>query len=211
MGENFLDPLMKKRKSKIPYITISVIAINVIVFILMEILGSTESVEYMLAHGALSYDTVVVKGEYYRLLTSFFMHFGFEHLVNNIVVLGVTGYYLENILKRGTFATIYMLSGLLSGAASMFWHHMINDYCVSAGASGAIFGLTGALVFIIITNRTIRRSVGIPRFIIFFLLIFYNGRVNAEIDNAAHIAGFIIGFAIMALISLIKKNSTRGM
>ena len=205
MEENYLDPYMK-RGSRIPYITISIIIVNFIVFTVMEIKGSTESVDFMLEHGALTYDSVVNDGEYYRLITSFFMHFGFEHIANNMAVLAILGYYLENIIKRRAYIILYMLSGVLAGAISMIWHHMLGDYCVSAGASGAVFGLIGGLVFLIISDRSLFKAIGIPRLIVFFLLIFYNGRVNSEIDNAAHIAGFIVGIIIMCIIRIIKKG-----
>ena len=203
--------LVEKSRIRIPYITISLIVINFIVFIAMEIAGSTESVDYMLKYGALSYDKVMIHKEYYRLFTSFFMHFGFEHIVNNMLVLGVTGYYLENILKKHTFIILYMTAGLFSGAVSMFYYHIMEEYTVSAGASGAIYGLIGGMIFLIVTDRRLFRAIGIPRMIIFFVLIFYNGYRNSTVDVVAHVAGFVFGFIIMCFIrKKIKKQGDLG-
>ena len=90
---------------KIPYVTAVLVAINVVVFLVMEFFGSTESGEYMYAHGASYAPDIFENGQWYRILTSMFMHFGAEHLINNMVMLysgaifGIFGVLLVMIFK----------------------------------------------------------------------------------------------------------------
>ncbi len=195
-----------------PIITAVIIAINVIVYLFMEVKGSTEDTGFMLRYGALSYYRVLYHKEYYRIVTSFFMHFGYEHLLNNMFVLGVLGYHLENVLHRCRYLILYVLSGIMSGISSMLWYYFRGDYCVSAGASGAIFGIMGALFFLIIINKGKIEGITFGRIIMFLILALYNGYQNYNVDNAAHISGFVSGMILMAIIyveKIISKKSFR--
>lgn len=199
-----------QEKKSFPIFTAILVLINVAVFTYMEFIGSTENVDFMQNHGALSYTEVIFGGQYYRVLTSFFLHFGMEHLFNNMVVLIVLGYHLENAINRIWYIVIYMSSGVVSGIASMWWWHYFegNDY-VSAGASGAIFGIIGAMAALFIVNRGKFEDIGFGRMFMFLLLTLFSGFQNAEIDNAAHVSGFIFGMFIMFVIIAGKYVGTK--
>ena len=85
---------------KIPYVTAVLVAINVVVFLVMEFFGSTESGEYMYAHGASYAPDIFENGQWYRILTSMFMHFGAEHLINNMVILYMWHSRRHNLIRN---------------------------------------------------------------------------------------------------------------
>lgn len=89
-----------RQKKKIPIITILLVAINIIVFIIAQIFGNTEDVDYMIKIGASNYEDVLMNGQFYRLFTSMFLHFGAEHLLNNMFMLAVLGNELETKLEK---------------------------------------------------------------------------------------------------------------
>ena len=86
---------MSERKDSKPVMTIIFVAINVLVFVVLEVMGDTQSSEFMAAHGAVWPPYVSEGHEYWRLLTATFMHFGFEHIANNMLILVCAGMILE--------------------------------------------------------------------------------------------------------------------
>jgi rhomboid protease GluP len=135
-------------------------------------------------------------GEWWRLVSSIFLHFGVFHLALNMWALYVGGRLAERLFGSGAFALIYFASGIAGSLSSLLWNPAVN----SAGASGAIFGVYGAmLAFFLRKDHSIppsvvrqQRSSGIA-FIAFNLI---NGLSHAGIDNAAHIGGLAIGLAM---------------
>ena len=143
---------------------------------------------------------------FYRLFTSMFLHFGAEHLLNNMFMLAVLGNELETKIGKRHFAGIYLVSGLCASIASVVYHYYIADYAVSAGASGAIYGIFGAFIVFMIMNRDDGRKFSIGRIaFVVFLLIF--GSFQETVDFVAHIGGFIAG-AVLAIILCINKRKT---
>ena len=186
---------MKKQKC-----TIFLIVVNVIVFFLLSFQGMTEDAQFMLEHGAM-YVPYVLKGEeYYRLFTSMFMHFGFDHLMNNMITLIIVGRYLEPVVGKVRFLVIYLISGLGGNILSLVAESQTGGYAVSAGASGAIFGLTGALLGLTILNRGQIAGITKQSMLIMIGISLYNGFASEGVDNLAHIGGLICGFIITFLL-----------
>lgn len=198
--------MMNREKKCFPVITAVIVFINILVFIILEAGGSTLDSGYMLDHGALEYSEVFAEGQYYRLFTHFFMHFGVEHLVNNMFVFIVLGYHLENIIGKLQYLIIYMISGFASGIVSVIWYNILGEQCVSAGASGAIFGIIGALFTLIVIFKGRLKDISYRRIIIFLILTLYSGAQNPEVDNVAHVSGFIIGSALMLVIYIFGRK-----
>jgi len=189
---------MKYREK--PVCTIALIALNVIVFFWLSFGGITEDAFYMLEHGAMyPYHFFELK-EYYRILTSMFLHFGFEHLMNNMVTLYIMGMYLEPVVGRWKFSVIYVISGLGGGLLSVLAEWFANDYAISAGASGAIFGLTGALFCLTILNRGQISGLTKQNMLVMIGISLYNGFVSEGVDNMAHMGGLIFGFLAALLL-----------
>ena len=117
---------------------------------MLSVLGATEDTLFMLEHGAM-YGPYVVEGhQYYRIFTCLFLHFGIEHLLNNMVLLGALGWNLELETGRIKFLIIYFISGLGGNLLSLWMNMSTDKMVVSAGASGAIFGLMGALLCVVL-------------------------------------------------------------
>ena len=104
------------------YVNIALIAVNVMVFLLFELIGDTEDTMFMMKHGAVYEPLVVMRGEYYRLLTSMFLHFGASHLMNNMLVLFVLGEKMEQALGHVKYFFFYMASGIFANIISIVVH-----------------------------------------------------------------------------------------
>lgn len=187
------------RKETVMVISGILVAINVIVFILLSFGGMTEDAYYMYEKGAMYVPAVIYDQEYYRIFTSMFMHFGFEHLLNNMVSLIVIGKYVEPLVGKIKFLFIYLLSGIGGNILSFVLECYTKDYAVSAGASGAVFGLTGALLCLVILNHGRIGTITRQGMIVMVALSLYNGFASPGVDNAAHVGGLIVGFLATGL------------
>ncbi len=187
-------------ETKIPLITMILIGINVLVFLYIESRGSSYDTDFMLQMGA-SYEPLILEEhQYYRLVTHFFLHFGFEHLFNNMVSLLILGFSLEQIIGRVAYLGIYLFSGILAGIASIAYNvYITGENAVSCGASGAVYGLMGALLVLLIAGRRHTGARQIPRYLIYLAVSLYSGALDPTIDNAAHVGGFVAGI-ILCLI-----------
>ena len=178
---------------------------NVLVFFLLSLRGDTESGYFMLQYGAM-YEPLVTDGhEYYRLITSLFLHFGIQHLLNNMVMLGALGYQLENEIGRIKFLLIYFISGIGGNLCSLYWNVSHGEQIISAGASGAIFGLMGALLYIVAVNRGRLGRLSGRGMLIMVALSLYFGLTSSGVDNSAHIGGLIWGILITVLLYRRKR------
>ena len=186
-------------KPKFPTITYAILAINIIVFVIPLLYGQSEAmVAQFCVHGP-----SVRYGHYYRLFTGMFLHGSILHLIFNSYALYVIGSQIESFLGKFKFLIIYLVGGLMGSLFSITF----NGNMASIGASGAIFGLMGALVYFgyhyrVYLGNVIKSQI-IP-LIVFNLVL---GFVMSGVDNSAHIGGLIGG--TLATISLgIKDKST---
>lgn len=195
-------------------ITYALLAVNVCVFVVMEIFsrGSNDPMT-LIAFGA-KMNELLLSGEWFRLVTPIFIHAGFLHLLVNSYGLWVIGPQVERLYGSARFMLIYLLSGV-GGVAGSFLGNMIlqRPDVPSVGASGAIFGLLGALAVFGFRYRqelppAIRRALtaGVLPVIIINLFI---GFSVPFIDNAAHIGGLIVGAALVLIIPYIAPGRER--
>ena len=199
---------MRYKQEKAPC-TVLLILANIIVFFVLTAKGMTEDAEFMLGHGAMYVPYIINRGEYYRLFTSMFMHFGFDHLANNMVMLLVIGWNLEGEIGKIKFLIIYFLSGLSGNILSAFWDMQTGDYAVSAGASGAIFGIVGAILYVAIRNRG-RLGTITGRGILFMIILsLYYGFTSGGVDNFAHIGGLVSGLVLAVLLYWKRQRKYR--
>lgn len=194
---------MEKKK---PYITIGLIITNIIIFILLEWNGNSLDAEYMMEMGAVYPEKIQKDGEYWRLITATFMHFGFSHLLNNMVLLGTAGQILERALGTIKYLILYLLAGI--GGSTLSYAQMIHsgDYAVAAGASGAIFGIVGALLWVVIRNKGHYETLTGKGLIAMIVLCLYYGISTGGVDNWGHIGGLIGGFLVSILFYNRKKE-----
>lgn len=185
------------------------VVINIIVFIFLATTGKTNDAMFLYEKGGLLWSSVIYDNEYYRLFTSMFMHSGIEHLAGNMISLLFVGSYLEKMVGHSKYVLIYFTSGVLAGVTSVLYNMNGNSDIVSVGASGAIFGLIGALIAVFLLDKTGNMRQDMTRLTIYALISVIAGISSQEIDNMAHIGGLISGFfCAIALIKMypIEKN-----
>lgn len=189
---------------KIPYITYGLIAINIIVFLLMYIFGSgSEDIRTLINFGALS-KVFVTMGDYYRLITSAFLHIGFLHLLCNMYALYILGKDIESFFGKAKFIFIYLISALVGSFVSIIF---MDEYAVSAGASGAIFGLMGALLYFGYNYRvTLNNSIN-KQIIPIILINLFIGFMGSGINNYAHLGGLLGGYLGSTAVGVKYKSS----
>lgn len=177
--------------------TLILVLINILAFLWTEITGSSENAQHMISCGAM-YSEVIGQGLWqYRLFTSMFLHFGIDHLLSNMFMLVIMGRYVEKRLGKISFLVLYLGSGLIGNIVSMYEDiYSYHSYIVSAGASGAVFGILGAILWITIKNRGRLEDLGMSQLIFMVVLSLYNGMVTEGVDAYAHIGGFIGGVII---------------
>jgi len=200
-----LDKAMNLSGSNL-HATNTIIGINVIVFIMMVIDGAGILIPNGLVHinWGSDFAPLTLSGEWWRLLTSMFIHFGIIHLALNMYCLFRIGIYLEPMLGKPRFITAYLCTGIVAGITSLWWH---TSPVNSAGASGAIFGMYG-LFLALLTTRLIPgqarngllQSIGL---FIFFNLVY---GVKSGIDNAAHVGGLLSGVIVGYIYAAVIKK-----
>ena len=183
-------------------VTLLIVGINIAVFIVLSILGNTEDALFMLNHGAVFVPLVVDGGEYYRIFTSMFLHFGLQHLFYNMLVLIFLGDYLEAAVGKIRFLIIYLAGGIAGNLLSIVYELYTQEFAVSAGASGAIFSVTGALIYLVLRKKDRVPGLSGQRLILMAVLTILQGMTAIGIDNEAHIGGLAAGFLLGWLLTL---------
>ncbi len=182
---------------KKPVVTTALVFINIVVFIL-TMFNIINIQDFAVNRDA------IISGQYYRLFTGMFLHAGIFHILFNMYALYIIGMQLESFLGKWKFLVVYLLSGLAGNMLSIFFS---NGY--SVGASGAIFGLLGSLLYFGFHYRvyldSVIKSQIIPLIIVNLLIGFV---YSMSIDNWAHIGGLVGG--ILATMAVgVKYKSTK--
>lgn len=181
-------------------VTAGLILLNILVFLAVEFTGSSQNTMHMLDCGAAYTPMIVQGGEYYRLFTCMFLHFGIEHLLNNMLVLFVLGSRLERVIGKIKFLLIYLLGGVLGNIISLYLELHAQNFAVSAGASGAVFAVMGAMIYIVIRNKGRLGDLSVRQILIMAAFSLYFGFASTGVDNTAHVAGMVSGFLLAVLL-----------
>lgn len=187
-----------------------IILANILVFIIINTLSASSTQEMIVDKLALSWRDILDNGEYYRLVTYMFLHSGLDHLTNNMIVLLFIGDNLERAMGKWKFLITYLASGVLAGAASVFYNMVKFNNIISIGASGAIFGVVGAMAYIVTVNRGRLENISTRQLVMFVIFSLYGGLTSKGVDNTAHIGGLISGFILAALLYRKQKRSQSG-
>ena len=179
-------------------ITVVLVAINIGYLIFMYATGSVQNSQLAVEYGAL-YGPAVIEGhQYYRLVTAMFMHFGVGHLFGNMILLYALGRIIEEELGKIKYVAVYLLSGIVGNIVSVIYYMSRSVNAVSAGASGAVFGLVGVILWLIIVNHGQYKGINIFRILLMIAFALYSGWTGSGINNAAHVAGLVTGFVLGA-------------
>ncbi len=207
--EKFADFFSLFRPREGYFVTPLLVDINILVFIIMVATGvgfvQPQSAD-LIAWGA-NFRPITLTGQWWRLLTCCFLHIGILHLLMNMYALVYIGLLLEPYLGRTKFIAAYLLTGIASSLTSLCWH----DLTVSAGASGAIFGMYGVFLALLTTNhieKTQRKALlSSMMFFVGYNLLY---GMKDGIDNAAHIGGLLSGMiAGYALLPSLKPGAEK--
>jgi rhomboid protease GluP len=211
LGEDAKQPVMAapwvRRESSVTLAQVLVGA-NVMVFIAM-VLASGPSLDFtgqVEVHFGANFGPYTLSGDWWRLVTYMFLHGGLMHIAFNMWCLWDLGALCESLYGRWTFACIYLITGIAGGLASVAW----NPGVLSVGASGAIFGLAGALLASFYLGEFSVPKVAIQgtlRSLLFFVgfnVLF--GAVVSGVDNACHVGGLISGLILGALIARVAPQ-----
>ena len=182
------------------------VLVNILVFLFLCFRGDVESGRFLLEHGAMYTPLVYEEGEFWRLFTSMFLHFGLQHLVYNMLLLLFMGDMLERHVGAWRYLIIYLGGGLAGNLLSMAVELWTGSCAVSAGASGAIFAVIGALVFLVIRNGGRLPGISGRRLVLMAILSIAEGFTVPGVDNMAHIGGFLGGFLLCALLHGTVRN-----
>ena len=191
---------MDWRNRKKAWVNSILSALNILYFLYLEITGSSEDTLFMLHHGAMYPPLIVEEKEYYRLLTSMFMHFGIHHITNNMMFLFILGDNMERALGSIKYMLFYLMCGLGANVISLIAELGSSVQAVGAGASGAIFGVIGGLLYVVTINRGQLEDLNTRQLAIIIIFSLGFGFTSTGVDNMAHVAGLIIGIILAAVL-----------
>ncbi len=190
-----------ERWRQVPVVSAALVAINVIIYILCRL---TRGGLYFV--GLLDVESVVYGKEYGRILWAMFFHADTSHLFNNMLILFFLGAMLEKEIGHFRFGVFYFLSGIGGNVLSLVMKVIHNDPAASLGASGAVFGMDGVLLAMVILSERKMESVNPMRVVLMIVLSLYSGFTGGNIDNAAHVGGLIVGFLAGGIYCMIQNR-----
>jgi membrane associated rhomboid family serine protease/Tfp pilus assembly protein PilF len=212
LPDDAVQPVMTvpwaKRSTNQTVVTHALVGINAAVFLGMALAGIsiTSPTTQQLVHWGANWGPLTLSGEWWRLFTCMFLHIGVIHIAFNMWCLWDLGALAESLYGNWTFASVYLISGVAGSVASVAWH----PGTVSAGASGAIFGIAGALIASFYLGEfSLPRAAIQPSLRSVVMFAGYNllfGAISGRTDNAAHIGGLVCGLALGALIAKAAPN-----
>lgn len=194
-----------KRLTELPVISTAMVIINVIVFLICTFTGNL-----LYNKGVLAVSPVLVRKEYGRIIWAMFLHADFMHLFNNMILVFFLGAMLEKEIGHIRLCIVYLLSGEGGNVLSLAVKALSADEFGTVGASGAIFGLDGMLLALVLLSSKKTVSITPGRVFLMILISLYGGYSGTNIDHAAHVGGLLTGFVtgiIMCAADRIKESA----
>lgn len=197
-----------EKKANLPFVTVVLAGINIVLFLIVDLFlfRRQNEIAYFMALNPV----LVMQGEYWRLFTSMFYHFGINHLVCNMLMFFVLGSLLEPFFGKVRYGLLYFVSGLAAGGASLLYNGFIrgeegrNVLC--AGASGAVYGLIGAYVAIFLVKRKSLTAQEKNRLIFAVAFLLFGSFFDTGVGHDAHFGGFLVGLLLGSLYCLQRKK-----
>lgn len=182
-----------------PFVSIGIVGINLLIFLLCMIFP------WFYEKGLCGIYQVLFEKEYGRIVWSMFFHSDAQHIFNNMIIVLFLGSILESQVGHFMYGLVYFISGIAADIFSLVikWFH--QDWAVSIGASGAVFGLDGLLLAMTLFMGD-RIDIPVGRVIFVVFLSVYSGFSNPGIDNAAHVGGLLVGFLLGIPICIYQRR-----
>lgn len=194
----------KKFLKEMPKVTAALVLVNIIVYIVCVFTGN---LLYNKGGAGLS---LMAGGGWYRVITSMFLHVNAIHLFGNMLLLYFTGDIVEHITGPLKFAVIYFASGITGCLVTFLSEYLSGQSVVIFGASGAVYGILGALLSLVIFKLVNRDHMKVQRVIFAIIISLYSGFTGTNVANWAHVGGLLMGFLAGILSSLIIKKNIQG-
>lgn len=188
------------RWKELPVVSGMLVAVNIMVYILCMVTGSR-----LYSMGNLNAADVLLNREYGRVVWAMFLHSGVPHIFNNMLILFFMGAMIEKEIGHVCYALLYFLSGIGGNLVSLYVRAMNYDMSASVGASGAVFGLDGVLLAMVLLSGRKMATVTPARVMAMILLSLYNGFSADNIDNAAHVGGLVTGFLGGCIVCALQR------
>lgn len=185
----------------LPIVSGVLVGINVIVFVLCTFTGNL-----LYNRGELTLWGVFGQKQYLRIIWAMFLHGGINHIFNNMLILFFLGAMIEKEVGHIRYAIFYFVSGIGGNLASLFYKWMTREWVGSIGASGAIFGLDGLLLAMVLFSKKRMENVTPVRVVLMIAYSLYGGFTERNVDNAAHVGGLLVGFLAGTIMCLAQKN-----
>ena len=186
-----LEDKTKQPFFKQPFINYGIVIINIFLFLLCLFAGDS-----LYEKGMMYPEAVLEQGKWYQLFTSMFLHGDQNHIFGNMILLFLLGNKVETYIGHIKYFLLYMLSGIAGNLLSLFYSYKIQDFVPSLGASGAVYGVVGIFLFILIRNKGKVEDITIGRYVFMFAYSLYLGFKSTNVDNMAHIGGLLAGFLL---------------
>ena len=189
------------RRRDLPIAGGVLVAINVIIYMVCLFTGGE-----LYSRGSLNAYGVLIKHEYGRVLWAMFLHIGATHLFSNMLILFFMGAMIEKEVGHICYLLLYFLSGIGGNLLSLLIKVINSDMSSSVGASGAVFGLDGVLLAMVLLSGRKMQDVTPVRVLAMIALSLYSGFSGSNIDNAAHVGGLITGFLGGCVVCILQRR-----
>lgn len=183
--------------------TTGFIVINILLFGISAFSG-----DLLYNEGAFSLRYILQGQEWWRFITAMFLHANMDHLVGNMLMLYVAGELVEKYVGKWKFAILYFFSGISGSMLYAAYEFSTGSFRDSIGASGAVFGVIGALLVIVIRHRGKYADITIGRMIFMIVYMMYMGLRASNVNNAAHIGGLLGGMVLTVFYMLIGNGDS---
>lgn len=185
------------------FFTVLFVILNIVLFLICTFTGNL-----LYNKGAFYIWSIITDKEYYRFISAVFLHYDINHIFSNMILLFFIGRIVEKQVGHIAYFFLYLMAGICGNFVSGIWEMKSKQYSVSVGASGAVFGLTGALLVLVLFHKGRLEQIRWQGVILMIALSVYNGFTTDNINNAAHIGGLLTGILI-TIIVLIGKEALK--
>ena len=182
-----------------PYVTLGIIILNLILCF-----GCIMNPALFYGNGSTSL-AYMEKGQWYRLITSVFLHGSLDHYFSNMLLLYFMGDMLERRVGWARYLFVYLASGVVGNLVSCLHEYITGSYYISFGASGAVFGIIGMLFYMVLQRKENIR-ISVPSMIFMVGYCIYSSFVGEQINVAAHLGGLLGGMIFMFVLGLRRKS-----